>query len=166
MESSFTRRDLVHRGAMLAGAAGAASIVGLGGVQKALAAGTQLSAQRQATYAALVEAVSLSPRSGVSAPDLSRATARFADFYAKAGDGIRSSAAIVLDTVEAGPGGDGFALLPRRARLAQLKKWLEGDLEAKSSRGHSWRAIAPQALALAALPFQEGDAKTPMIVAL
>ncbi len=163
---SFTRRDLVQRGAILAGAAGVASVVGMTGIEKALAAGTQLSAQRQATYSALVEAVALSPTAGVSASNLDRSTARFAKYYAEGGEGMRTAVGIVLDTVESGPGGAGFAELPKRARLAQLKDWLEGDLEAESARGHRWRAIAPQAVELAALPFRQHVAEPQIMVAL
>jgi hypothetical protein len=142
------------------------SIVGVAGLEKALAAGTQLSAQRQATYAALVEALSLSPTAGVDASKLDRATAFFAGFYAEAGRGVRSSAEIVLDSIEEGPGGAGFARMSKRARFAQLKRWLDGDPDAKSSRGHPWRAIAPEAVTLAALPFQRSEFDTPIMVAL
>lgn len=151
---AYTRRDVLQRGALLAGAAGAASIAGLGGIERALAAvSTQLSPAREATYAALVEAVALAGKSDVSADHLDRSTAEFAEIYADATAEMRANTDVVLDVIERGPGGDGFAKLRNNARLKQLRRWVGEDGDKKTPAGGHWSGVAGVAVELAIVPF-------------
>ncbi|MDQ3933078.1 MAG: hypothetical protein M3340_00425 [Actinomycetota bacterium] len=157
MGSSFTRRDLVQRGATLAGAAGAASIFGLSGLEKALAAGG-LSAERQATYTALVEAVAAAGGSKVSASNVERTTADFAASYAGTTTEGQRHIDRVLDAVERKIGVPSFSELPKRAGLEQLRAWLGADPQAKSPAGPARPAIAIAALDLVELMFPRDPA--------
>ena len=159
MASSYTRRDLVRRSAMLAGAAGAASLAGVPGFENALAAVSgDLSPARRDTYSALVEAVALAGTTGVSDNDLKGTTDDFAGFYARAAAPVRANVDAILDSVETGEG-RGFTKMDTRARLKQLRRWHAIDPQKQSSvNGRRWRAVAPVAVELAALPFHPDDA--------
>jgi hypothetical protein len=148
MERSITRRDLMRRGALAGGAAAASSLVGWGSLERALAAGT-LTPERSATYGALVEAVALAGTSKVSAANIERTTAQFADFYAGAPAVVRDTADRALDVVGRMPGGGRFAELDKRTRLARLR----GAYRLDPQREPRWREALPAALEFVSVPF-------------
>ncbi|MDQ3936351.1 MAG: hypothetical protein M3340_17160 [Actinomycetota bacterium] len=148
----------------MAGAAGAASVAGLGTLERALAAaGGGLTVARQQTFTALVEAVGLVESTGVHPGKAGRATADFERYYAELSPLGRQSIGVLLDAIESGPGGDGFGKMDPRARLKLLRRWTAGEGPRLTSDGLSWSAVASSAVNLAATPFHPHGAWDPPV---
>jgi hypothetical protein len=161
----FTRRRFVERGAAVAGAASATALVGGSRLADALAASTGgLTEARRTTYAAVVEAMALVKGSSIKATALPSTTARFAKLYSSGAPGFRQGVDRILDRVEAGPGGAGFAKLDARGRLDLLRKWTRS--RRGSIDGMHAGAVATTAALYAAMPFEPRAADDPRTVAV
>jgi hypothetical protein len=154
----------VRAGGVAVGSIGAASLLGVGGLERALAAGTtSLSGPRRATYSALVEAVGLAGTTDVESSRAPAATREFEALYSDAVPEWRECVDITLDQIEAGPGGPGFAAAPAKTRLKHLRGWEHGDAKA-AVQGRPWQAIAANAVIFAALPFYPHGADGPAAI--
>jgi hypothetical protein len=157
MESSSrtTRRSFIRNGGVAAGTIGVASLIGPASLAQALAAGgSEFTAQRRATYAALVDAVGAAGGRPVTEGDPAGAADKFASWYGEAADFIKESVEGTLDTLEeALP--NGFSKGSSNARVKVLRAWLHGG-HGKTPRGTRQASIAVSALSFAVVPFRDG----------
>lgn len=147
----MTRRDLLRRGSVLAGALSVAAWGLRSGTPAAADDAVELAPARAVTYAALVAAVGSVSGNQVDATATDDASARFAAVHAAADDQTRASVDAILDAVAVAPaGGTRFADLDTDAQVRLLHA-----LSASSDTGES--ATGAGAVALAALPFYPDD---------
>ena len=165
MTQRFTRRRFVYRGATLAGAVGATTLVGGTRIAEVLAAApARLSEAHRLTYAAIVEALALVKDTKVSAANVDGATAKFAAMYEDGVADFRTAVDNVLDRIEEAPGGDGFAALDRPARWKLLRKWSKDGKAGKD--GIRYGVLATTAALYAAMPFHPNAIEDPRTVAV
>jgi hypothetical protein len=123
---AFRRRELLHRGGLIAAGAGLASLGSDALLTDALAAaGGGLTRRRRATYVAVVEAVGSVPGTGVDARRAGHAARLFERYYAAQADETRAYLATAFDAIEASVDG-GFSDARVARRVAMLRSWAHG----------------------------------------
>lgn len=140
----LTRRQMIGRGGVLAGALG----VGPAGLltPPAAAAAAALPGDLQRRYVALVEAVGAAPGSRVVADEAETAAARLAEMTDDLGPEETRRVERVLDAIETAAGEGGFHQRSVRDRLSLLRSWQNG-----TDQRERW--MASSAAQLAAQPF-------------
>jgi len=150
MGGTTTRRQFLARGGALAGAlalGGAAALAPAGGRAQA----TALSAARQQTYTALMEAVVTQPALRLDAAVAPAAAARFAEAYAGWPPERRRDADAVLDALEDVPAAPGFSRLDRARRSAELHAGARATSPRPAGAEHARLELTGRALELAAV---------------
>jgi hypothetical protein len=145
-----TRRQFLTRGGVLAGAlaaGGTAAVWPAGGRAQA----TALSAARQSTYTALMEAVVTQPALRLDPAVAPAAAAQFAAAYAGWPAERRRDADAVLDALEDAPAAAGFSRLDRGRRGAELRAGARATSPRPTGAEHARLELTARALELAAV---------------
>jgi hypothetical protein len=150
MGGTTTRRQFLARGGALAGA------LAVGGAVAAWPAGgqaqaTALTAARQRTYTALMEAVVTQPAFRLDPAVAPTAAAQFAAAYAGWPADRRRDADAVLDALENAPATGGFSRLDRGRRGAELRVGARATSPRPTGAEQTRLALTTRALELAAV---------------
>ena len=146
----LSRRQLLQRAAAVA----TAVAVPIPAAVRAAAAAPALSPQRQATYAALIEALAVMPASPVDAVQASAEATLLATRYSAGAPALRVDVDDALEAIqhELAPGA--FARLSARERLAHVRDLLRDGRDPRRMAG------ATRAVGFALAPFCIGDPRS------